>query len=187
MNTTSPAPLSFFQNELKGFVYKRVKDKALTDDIIQDVFLKVQSKSDQLNDKDKLVGWIYQIARNAIADYFREKSKVIRPADIDWGNDYSTMNDCVTQCLQATLITLPEKYREALSLAELESVPQHELAKRLNISYSGAKSRVQRARQLLREKMDKQFRIETDTYGNVVACENLIPCSCSKEFAEACD
>lgn len=187
MNTTSPAPLSFFQNELKGFVFKRVKDKALTDDIIQDVFLKVQSKSDQIKEKDKLIGWIYQIARNAIVDYFRAKSKAIKPTDIDWENDYSILTDCVTHCLQETLRTLPEKYREALSLAELENVPQHELARRLNISYSGAKSRVQRARQMLREKMDEQYKIEMDNYGNVVVCENRIPCNCTKEFSDACD
>lgn len=187
MSTTSPAPLSFFHNELKGFVYKRVKDKALTDDIIQDVFLKVQSKSDQLKEKDKLIGWIYQIARNAITDYFREKSKVIRPADIDWESDNSILTDCVTHCLRETLETLPEKYREALALTELESVPQRELAKRLNISYSGAKSRVQRARQLLRAKMDEHYVIEMDNYGNVVLCKNLVPCQCTKEFSEACD
>jgi len=161
---------SFFQNELKGFVYKRVKDKALTEDIVQDVFLKVHARIGQLQESEKINAWIYKITANSIIDHYRKQAKQIHAGDLNWENDSINFNECVERALQKLLLTLPEKYREALQLAELDNLPQHEIAKRLNISYSGIKSRVQRARQMLKDKARETLIIETDSYGNVLAC-----------------
>jgi RNA polymerase sigma-70 factor (ECF subfamily) len=167
---------SFFQNELKGFIYKRVKDKALTDDIIQDVFLKAQSKIHQLHESEKFTGWIYQITKNTITDHFRKQSRSIHPSDLDWDNDAQNFNECVSNALKELLPALPEKYREALQLTEMENLSQLELADRLGISYSGAKSRVQRARQMLKEKMDEILIVKTDSYGNAIVCRDRGRC-----------
>jgi RNA polymerase sigma-70 factor, ECF subfamily len=169
------------QHQLKSFVYRRVRDKALAEDIVQDVFLKFHAKLDQLKDTEKISGWIFQITRNTITDYFRSKSKNISSQDLDWESDHQGLNDCVSVCLQEMLLTLPEKYREALELTELNNLSQTELALKLNISYSGAKSRVQRARQMLKEKMDESYRIKMDAYGNVIVCENRLPCNCNQD------
>ena len=82
------------------------------------------------------------------------------------------------------LETLPKKYQEAIQLTEIQNLSQTDLAKKLNISYSGAKSRVQRARQMLKKKMDEQYLIEMDTYGNVTVCESRVPCSCKSPITE---
>ena len=87
------------QSELKGFVYKRVRDKALTEDIVHDVFLKVQAKIHQVKDADKLSGWIYQITRNTITDHYRTTSRNINPKDIDWESSPPNFNDCVTHAI----------------------------------------------------------------------------------------
>lgn len=166
------------QKELKSFVYRRVKDKALAEDIVQDVFVKVHTSLAQLKDSEKLTGWIYQITRNAITDHFRAKSKTLELTDLDWESDRQVLNHCVASCLGDMLTTLPEKYRVALELTEINNLSQTDLADKLNISYSGAKSRVQRARQMLKEKMDEAYLIKTDTYGNVIVCENRVPCNC---------
>jgi RNA polymerase sigma-70 factor (ECF subfamily) len=169
------------QQELRNFVFRKVKDKALADDIVQEVFLKVHAKLGQLKDTEKVSGWIYQITRNTITDYYRSKSKNISPQDLDWESEHQMLNDCVSTCLEEMLLTLPEKYREALELTELKNLSQTELAQKLNISYSGAKSRVQRARQMLKEKMDESYRIKMDSYGNVIVCENRVPCNCNQD------
>jgi len=174
-------PWTKTQQELKNFVYRKVRDKALADDIVQDVFLKVHAKLAQLKDTEKVSGWIYQITRNTITDYYRNKSKNFSPQDLDWESDHHRLNDCVSTCLQEMLLTLPEKYREALELTELRNLSQTDLALKLNISYSGAKSRVQRARQMLKEKMDENYRIKMDSYGNVIVCENRAPCNCNQD------
>ncbi|GHN02045.1 RNA polymerase sigma factor SigZ [Cytophagales bacterium WSM2-2] len=186
METPGSSPISFFSNELKGFVYKRVKDKELANDIVQDVFLKVQSKIDQLHDYEKITGWIYKIAANTITDHFRQKSKVINAHDLEWESDHNVLNDCVLYCMNEMLLSLPEKYRQALELTELQNLSQTELASKLGISYSGAKSRVQRARQMLKNKMDENYKIKMDSYGNVTVCENRVPCKCAESFKEAC-
>jgi len=172
--------------KLRGFVFNRVKDKAVTDDIIQDVFLKVQSKIGQLSDDHKISSWVFTIAKNTIVDHFRKKNIVIKAVDLDWESDMKALNECASQCVQQTLATLPAKYREALELTEMQNVSQLQLADRLQLSYSGAKSRVQRARQLLKEKLDELYRIEMDKYGNVVVCENKSACSCHDSHAENC-
>jgi RNA polymerase sigma-70 factor (ECF subfamily) len=177
-------PWSKTQQELKAFVFRRVKDKTLADDIVQEVFLKVHARLEQLKDTEKISGWIYQITRNTITDYFRQKSKTISADDLDWESEHQVFNDCVASCLQEMLLTLPEIYREALELAEMKDLSQTDLAQKLNISYSGAKSRVQRARQMLKEKMEESYRIKTDSYGNVIVCENRVPCGCNQDSFE---
>lgn len=166
------------QDKLKNFVFRYTKDKAATDDIVQDVFVKVYSKVGQLKESDKLVGWIFQIARNAITDHFRSKSKVIHAQDIDWESETNSLNDCVVNCLYDMMSALPEKYRVALELTELKNLSQLQFAKAVNISYSGAKSRVQRARKMLKEMMETTYRIKVDSYGNVIVCGNRSTCSC---------
>lgn len=173
--------------KLKGFVLRRVKDKAIAEDIVQDVYVKIHSKLSQLKTTDKITAWVYQITRNTISDHYRAISKPMLAHEFDWESDRQVLNECASYCLNEMLRTLPEKYRQALELTEFENLSQTELAVRLNISYSGAKSRVQRAKNMLREQMEQSYRIKFDHYGNVVQCENKVPCNCSGRFAEACD
>ena len=168
-------------NELVTFVQAKVKDKATAKDIVQDVFIKVHTRSTQLKEADKITSWIYQITRNAVADHYRKANKALDPVNVDWESNDHEFNDCVSHCLRVLMTTLPEKYRTPLELSEIENVPQHELAERLNISYSGARSRVQRARKMLKEKLDELYYIKTDSYGNVIACEDRVPCCCNKK------
>lgn len=181
MNATEISIWNQTQDKLKSFVFRYTKDRALADDIIQDVFVKVHSRLGQLKESEKLIGWIFQITRNTITDYFRRNGKILNVHDIDWEVENNSLTDCVVTCLQNMMTTLPEKYRSALELTELKDLSQLELAKELNISYSGAKSRVQRARQMLKEKMDAAYDIRFDSYGNVIVCKDKAPCSCQEE------
>jgi RNA polymerase sigma-70 factor, ECF subfamily len=164
------------QSELKGFVYKRVKDKALTEDIVHDVFLKVQVKIHQVKESDKIFGWIYQITRNTITDYYRKKSKSINPKDVDWESTPPNFNDCVSSAINELIPTLPDKYRIPLEMTELQNMSQLEVAEKLNLNYTTAKARVQRARQMLKEKMEEILIVKTDGYGNVILCKDRGSC-----------
>jgi RNA polymerase sigma-70 factor, ECF subfamily len=167
---------SSVQNELKGFVYKRVKDKALTEDIVHDVFLKVQAKIHQVKESDKLFGWIYQITRNTITDHYRKIAKPINAKDIDWESSTPNFNDCVTNTINELIPTLPDKYRIPLELTELQNMSQLEVAEKLKLNYTTAKARVQRARRMLKEKIEQILIVKTDGYGNVILCKNRPPC-----------
>lgn len=164
------------QRELKGFIYKRVRDKALTEDIVHDVFLKVQSKIHQVKETDKLFGWIYQVTRNTITDHYRKNAKSINPRDIDWESAPPNFNDCVSNAINELIPTLPEMYRVPLEMTEIQNMSQLEVAEKLGLNYTTAKARVQRARQMLRAKLEEILIVKTDGFGNVILCKDRGPC-----------
>jgi RNA polymerase sigma-70 factor (ECF subfamily) len=170
---------NYLYGELVTFVVAKVKDRATAEDIVQDVFIKVHTKSGQLKEADKISAWVYQITRNAVADHFRKNARSIEPINVDWESSHHEFNDCVSHCLSVLLGTLPEKYRIPLQLAEVDNLSQYEIARRLHITHSGARSRVQRARKMLKEKLDELYYIRTDSYGNVIACEDR-RCCCTR-------
>src|SRR5436305_15257847 len=73
-----------FHPKLKQFVLRRIPDEQSSEDVLQDVFLKIHARIDTLRDEEKLQSWIYQITRNAIADHYRHhKATLALPEAID--------------------------------------------------------------------------------------------------------
>ncbi|SHM65980.1 RNA polymerase sigma factor, sigma-70 family [Caldanaerovirga acetigignens] len=71
-------------------------------------------------------------------------------------------------CLRNMIENLPDKYKQAIILTELGGLTQKELAQKLGISISGAKSRVQRRRRMLKEKFFECCEFQFDRFGNVI-------------------
>lgn len=167
---------------LRQFVLRRVSDPSTADDILQNVFLKIHSRVDTLRDDTRLESWIFQITRNEIADHYRarfsshEAAKAYEPAEMPSEEDAmekfsAGVRDMIDQ--------LPDQYREALLLTEFEGLTQQELADRAGLSLSGAKSRVQRARQLLKDLLMQCCHIEFDKYGTVLDYHPYECCCCT--------
>ncbi|KZS42773.1 RNA polymerase subunit sigma [Aquimarina aggregata] len=157
--------------ELYKFIYSKVKDKEVTKDILQEVFIKIQLKIGQLQQVQKLIPWIYQITRNTIIDYFRSlKIKNISVDDIDIPQEqsediaYTKLSTCINQKIDL----LSSKHKEAIVLVTFKEYSQKELAKHLKISYSGTKSRVQKARDILKENIINCPNVETDIQGKLI-------------------
>lgn len=160
-----------FQTKLHGFVRARVRDEALADDIVQDIFVKVHTRAGQLRDTERIAPWLYQIARNTVIDHARKQKfegapdeEVAAPSP----DDPLFAEQRLAQSLVSMIDELPEGYREAVRLTEIDGLTQAELAKRLGISLSGAKSRVQRGREKLREMILDCCHVELDHRGAVV-------------------
>jgi RNA polymerase sigma-70 factor, ECF subfamily len=159
-----------FHNELKGYITKIVKNQSDADDILQEVFIKIIRNSDKVKQAKNIRQYIYGIVRNAIGDYFRNKTNndAEVPALITEEDEpvlNATIADC---CVKPFIRKLPEKYRVALLLTEFQDVSQKELAEKLNISYSGAKSRVQRGKEKLKEMILDCCAYQSDVYGNLM-------------------
>jgi len=92
----------------------------------------------------------------------------------------------LASCLQPLLATLPPEYRQALVLSELEGLPQREIARREGLSVSGAKSRVQRARRMLREAVLACCRVEVDRRGGITDFEARGGCDPCEGSATPC-
>ena len=157
------------EDKLLSFISQQVRDIETAKDIKQDVFLKVFTKLDTLKDKDKMIPWIYQITRNEVNTHFR-KMKYKTPIN-DIGESEileENLTSELSKCMRQMIGLLPEKYKQALNLTEIEGISQKDLAQNLNISYSGAKSRVQRGREMLKSILQECCVISTDKYGNII-------------------
>ena len=158
--------------ELYKFILGKIKDEDTSKDIHQEVFLKVQAKIHQLTHTSKLTSWVYQITRNTIIDYFRKsrnKDISIDNLDIpetDTNNfDYSNLSNCINQKIQ----DLSAQHKEAIVLTSFKNYSQKELAEHLKISYSGTKSRVQKAKEILRANILDCPNVESDSSGDMGA------------------
>jgi RNA polymerase sigma-70 factor (ECF subfamily) len=157
--------------QLKNFILSRVSDESAADDILQEVFIKIHSHIETLKDETKVERWIYQITRNTIIDHYRtQKIEEDIPQDIPVSDRTPEKIDLKTgfTSIKAIIESLPQPYAQALLLTEFEGLSQKELAQRLGISVSGAKSRVQRARKMLKTKLNQCCRIEFDSHGTIV-------------------
>jgi RNA polymerase sigma-70 factor, ECF subfamily len=162
-----------FAVKLGEFIRARVSDPATAEDILQDVFVKIQARLDQLEDPAKLGSWLYLIARNAIIDHYRTRKQTIEipeslPADPP-ADDEEVRG--LIAAFRRMIDSLPEPYRDALVLTELEGLTQKELARRLGISLSGAKSRVQRGRRQLKQMLEDCCKFEFDRRGRIIECQ----------------
>lgn len=161
-----------FAGELRGFVRRRAGDAAEADDILQEIFLRIHTRLGTQRCPECLRAWIYRIAKNAIIDQARRR----RPS-APWTDEAAGREDPAAETgagerlagsLRAMVDTLPPDDRMALLLTEFEGLTQRELAGRLGISLSGAKSRVQRARRRLRDRLLECCHVEFDRRGAVV-------------------
>ncbi|HEX8673145.1 MAG TPA: RNA polymerase sigma factor SigZ [Longimicrobium sp.] len=157
-----------FHDGLHGFLLRRVRDPDVADDLLQDVFLKVHTQLAGLRDPGRLHPWMYRVARNAIADHFRARRDATPLSEALPAPERE--RDAVAElapCIRALVSRLPSADREALELTDLGDLTQTELAHRLGISPSGAKSRVQRARTRLKEAVLACCAVYLDATGSV--------------------
>jgi len=174
-NNTEATAWRAHRDALYRFILQRVRDEAAAEDIVQDVLVKAYTRQGTLKEPSKLRPWLYQITRNAIIDYYRlQKPSEAVPDELIHKDTREESNRAqweLARCLVPLLDALPEPYRQALRLTEFEGVTQREAASRLGLSLSGAKSRVQRARKMLRGVLLNCCRVELDRRGGVVDYE----------------
>jgi RNA polymerase sigma-70 factor (ECF subfamily) len=161
-----------FRSRLYAYVRARSRSADDAEDILQEVFVKIHQRIETLNDDARLTSWLYRVTHNTIVDYYRKRRATPvpnppeRPACYD--DEGPTPEQTLAPFLRELLDGLPKPYREALQLTEVEGLTQQEMGCRLGLSTSGAKSRVQRGRAMLREKLIDCCDIELDARGYVV-------------------
>lgn len=169
MKITTENIWNTFNNELLRFIKKRVKDNDAAKDLLQDIFIKIHLKLATLTETEKLTSWVYQITRNSILDYYKKHKHSHGPlVDIYDIEDPITYNEDFGKCLTPFINKLPKTYREAILETEVGQLSQKAFAEKANISYSGAKSRIQRGRKQLFEIFNHCCQFSADKYGNVL-------------------
>ena len=171
-----------FENKLRAFTMSKVHDQSVTDDILQELFIRIHANIGKVRDETKLQSWIYQVCRNLIADYYRSQAKSLQkefPVTEFEEDDTpdEVMNEALIDMVHM-MDKLPSEYCEALCLTELGNLSQKEYSERMNISYSGAKSRIQRARKMLKDMLMTCCHYEFDKYGTVIGIYPANCCCC---------
>jgi RNA polymerase sigma-70 factor, ECF subfamily len=191
MNPSSPNQQSVeqiwkqFNTKLKSFILSKVKDNAVADDLLQEVFIKIHRLIGQLNDENKLQAWVYQVARNTVLDYFRTQGRVsnvkideVEEVEEETDNQYmtETIEDMVKMMDQ-----MPAEYCDVLCLTELGGMSHKEYAEKTGISPTAAKTRAFRARNMLKDMLMKCCHYQFDRYGTVVDIQPAGCCCCCDE------
>ncbi|MFN8344470.1 MAG: sigma-70 family RNA polymerase sigma factor [Spirosomataceae bacterium] len=189
---------NFWRNyglHVADFVRKRIRDEDVSKDLTQDIFIKIYTfcqKHDFSCEKagvTNLRSWIFQIAQNTIVDYVRREQRFLKS---EVGEEVPEVSETTAYRQAESYITpllslMPVAYAEPLRLADLEQLPQQEVAERLELSLSGTKSRIQRGREKLRHLLEECTYIETNEKGQVVSIEAKPTCATLSASEKKCE
>jgi RNA polymerase sigma-70 factor (ECF subfamily) len=162
-----------YSRRLRAFIRGRVGNDADAEDILQEVFIRIHRNLCCLPESEwqRPESWIYQITRHLIIDQYRRRRELEAipenlpaPPDLPEADPQALL----ALSLRELIDQLPEPYRQALILTEYQGLSQKQLAERIGISLSGAKSRVQRAREKLRDMLLRCCHFEFDRRGHIV-------------------
>ena len=140
------APLFNFYTKLTG-------DRTLSEDLVQEVFLRILRHRKTFRIGTPFRAWIYQIARNARIDHFRKSRPQVpfepemAPA-VDTGDPAQQLQE--SELLHRALMELPEEKRELLVLCRFQELPYEEVARLVGCGVATVKVRIHRALQELR-------------------------------------
>jgi RNA polymerase sigma-70 factor (ECF subfamily) len=143
---------------------------------------------DRVNDPRRIISWIYQITRNAIIDHYRNPGRQREvplglSAELELLDEVSETSTAthhgdaaepraeLAACLRPMIERLPQDYRDAITLVEIDGLTQQAAATQMGLSLSGMKSRVQRGRARLKQMLDDCCLIELDCRRAVVDYE----------------
>lgn len=142
-----------YQTPLYNFYTKMTQDRTVSEDLVQDVFLRILRYRQTYRPGTAFRTWMYQIARNARLDHVRKgKPEVELSAElaaVPVGDSAQQRQEAAM--LQKALIQLPEDKREILVLSRFQELKYEEIARLMNCEIGAVKVRVHRALQQLRE------------------------------------
>jgi RNA polymerase sigma-70 factor (ECF subfamily) len=170
---TTEAIWMHLSSDLQRFIRRRVPDDH-ADDLLQETFMRVHRNIGRLQETERLAAWVYQIARNVVTDHYRKglNSTVALAEAENVSDDADPQNGCRSIAwLDEMIQSLPDGYRQAVQMSEIEEQSQQDVADRLGLSLSGAKSRIQRGRAMLKEVLEQCCSFEMDGRGRVMGCD----------------
>ena len=159
-----------------GFLERRLSDRALAEDILQDAFVKSLEKGESIRDDESAVAWFYRLLRNAIIDHHRRGS--VRSQALDrLANEMKDavepppeIHGAICACVGELAANLKPEYAQAIRRVEVDEVPVQEFATEAGISANNAAVRVFRAREALRK--------EVKASCGTCATHGCIDCTC---------
>ncbi|MCK0180635.1 sigma-70 family RNA polymerase sigma factor [Flavobacteriaceae bacterium S0862] len=165
-----------YKSGLKYYILKKIKNEDLADELSHEVLMKIYKSCCSGNEIKNIRSWMYQIAHNAVIDHLKKEDKladeVTEILKVDENNPYEDVENFVEPLIKL----LPEKYAGPLLLSDIEGINQIEVSKKMNLSLTATKSRIQRARKLLKDKIIECSNLELNAKGNPISIEIKADC-----------
>lgn len=142
-----------------AYLDRRVGDRALAEDILQEAFARVVARPEQAPDDEGIVPWFYRTLRNAAIDQFRRRGAAGRAyeafaRELETGEAPSSeMEAEICACVSRLAATLKPEYAEALQAIEVAGTPVRAFAEQKGLSAGNAAVRVFRAREALKKRV----------------------------------
>jgi RNA polymerase sigma-70 factor (ECF subfamily) len=140
-----------YQKKLLSFIKARVSNQKDAEDILQDVLLKSYQYCLAKNEILNLKAWLFAVANNAIVDYHKRTCRNVE-LYMELGsdqNEYFDLSEAIDYMVTFAKL-LPEKYANPLLLFDIEGKDQKTIAQELGLSVTNTKTRIQRARKMLK-------------------------------------
>jgi RNA polymerase sigma-70 factor, ECF subfamily len=152
-------------------IKKRIKNKEDAEDILQDIYIKLHKNINNLNDNKKIISWVDRITQNTINDYYKKNYRI---KNINFEEYYenltqdekNNLNDEVLISIKKIISELPKNSKEIIELYEFKNLSHKEISKQLEIKENTSKSK--RAKEKLKNKLDKCCVFQTDKFGNIL-------------------
>jgi RNA polymerase sigma-70 factor (ECF subfamily) len=171
--------VEIFQHKLFQYVYMTCGQREDAEEVAQETLLKVFQSFDQLREPERVKPWVFTIARNvcymkrrksifapdeeisldALMPEFRQSGEGRRLEIADWSRlpEDQAIHQEVRGIVDQAIRELPEMYRSALLLRDVEELTTEETAEVLGVSADVVKTRLHRARLMVRNKLDKHL------------------------------
>ncbi len=166
-----------------SFLERRIGDRALAEDILQDAFVKTLQKEDDARDQTSSLAWFYRTLRNAVIDHYRRSGARGRALEL-LARELAgatapppELHDAICGCVTRLASMLKPEYEAAIRRIDIEGAAVQDFASEAGISPNNASVRVFRAREALR----KQVKVSCGT----CADHGCLECSCGKKNADS--
>ncbi|MEZ0130704.1 RNA polymerase sigma factor [Flavobacterium sp. N1736] len=164
------------ESKIYGFIYSKIADRDISNDIFQDTFIKVIKtlKSNSYNEEGKFLPWVMRISHNLIVDHFRKTKKMPMYRETEEFSIFSVMSDDsltienkmifdqVEVDLKKIIEELPEDQKEVLVMRMYQDMSFKEISELTGVSINTALGRMRYALMNLRKIIDKHQIILTN-------------------------
>ena len=161
--------LKKYRAPLYNLLYRMVRNKIETEDLVQEAFIKAFNSLASFNDDYAFSTWLYKIAINNCIDHFRKKKLKTYPIDkpieskdgnikrefpdVSYRPDNSLLSKEKGKLIEDAIQNLPVKYRTAIILRHTEDKTYEEISEIMQIPLGTVKARIFRAREMLKKQL----------------------------------
>lgn len=147
------------------FIERSVGNRSVAEDLLQEALMRMNKGLPSFAGRSSVKTWAFSIARRVVADYLRHPDRkrniialdaIEEPVESARDLDARLIESEMTECIRAVIETLPESYRTALILHDLEGLTAEQTSEVCDCSVATAKIRIHRARHQLKEALAKQ-------------------------------